>query len=132
MNGSVRKPNFLGIGATKAGTSSRPTRRAPCAASSPSSASTRGFAPDVSKVVNPGGLQRSRLLYLVLSSRTARRVGRHIVPMPIQNRLERLNDNLQAQRLGPDERREAVALFRDDILRTQDLVGRDLSGRVHA
>jgi hypothetical protein len=53
--------------------------------------------------------------------------------MPIQNRLERLkNDNLQAQRLGPDERREAAALFRDDILRTQDLVGRDLSGWVHA
>jgi hypothetical protein len=92
-----------------------------------------GFAPDVSKVVNPGGLPRSRLLHLVLNNRTARRVGRHVVPMPVQNRLERLkNDNLQAQRLGPDERRKAAALFRDDILRTQDLVGRDLSGWMHA
>ena len=60
-------------------------------------------------------------------------MGRHIVPMSIQNRLERLkNDNLQVQRLNPEERREAAALFRDDILRTQDLVGRDLSGWMYA
>ena len=92
-----------------------------------------GFEPDVSKVVNPGGLPRFRLLHLALNNRTARRVGRHVLPMSVHNRLERLkNDNLQAQRLNPDERREAAALFRDDILRTQDLVGRDLSGWVHA
>jgi hypothetical protein len=91
------------------------------------------FVPDVSKVVNPGGLPRFRLLHLALNNRTARRVGRHVLPMPVQNRLERLkNDNLQPQRLGSDERRKATALFRDDILRTQDLVGRDLSGWMHA
>ena len=93
-----------------------------------------GFVPNVSKVVNPGGLPRFRLLHLALNNRTARRVGRHVLPMSVHNRLERLkNDNLQArlQRLGPDERREAAVLFRDDILRTQDLVGRDLSGWVH-
>jgi hypothetical protein len=91
------------------------------------------FEPDVSKVVNPGGLPRSRLLHLALTNRTSRRVGRHIVPMSVQNRLERLkNDNLQVQRLNPEERREAAALFRDDILRTQDLIGRDLSGWMHA
>ena len=92
-----------------------------------------GFVPDVSKVVNPGGLPRFRLLHLALNNRTARRVGRHVLPMSVHNRLERLkNANLQAQRLYPDERRKALALFRDDILRTQDLVGRDLSGWVHA
>lgn len=87
-----------------------------------------GFVPATEKVVNPGGLPRSRLLHLALSNRTARRIGRRFVPMAVQNRLEAVkNANLVAQRLTPEERFEAAQEFRDDILRTQDLIGRDLS-----
>lgn len=87
-----------------------------------------GFVPETEKVVNPGGLPRSRLLHLALSNRTARRMGRRFVPMAIQNRLEAVkNANLVPQRLTPEERAEAGNLFRDDILRTQDLIRRDLS-----
>ena len=39
---------------------------------------------------------------------------------------------LQKQPLAPEDRRAAIGFFRDDILRTQDLIGRDLSAWLHA
>ena len=58
----------------------------------------------------------------------ARRIGGMFIPMSIQKRLEAIkNANLVPQRLTPEEREEAARIFRDDILRTQDLIGRDLS-----
>ncbi len=87
-----------------------------------------GFVPETEKVVNPGGLPRSKLLHLALNNRTARRVGGMFIPMSVQRRLEKLkNANLVAQRLSPEDRATATVAFRDDILRTQDLIGRDLS-----
>lgn len=86
------------------------------------------FVPDVSKVVNPGGLPRSRLLHAVLNSRRARRMGRRVVPKSVQDRLERVkNANLQKQGMTPAQKEKARGVFRDDILRTQDLIGMDLS-----
>ena len=38
----------------------------------------------------------------------------------------------QKQPLAPEDRRAAIGFFRDDILRTQDLIGRDLSSWLHA
>jgi hypothetical protein len=34
--------------------------------------------------------------------------------------------------MTPDERAAAAAFFRDDVLRTQDLIGRDLSAWLRA
>ena len=73
-------------------------------------------------------MPRSRLLHLSLSNRTARRIGQRFIPKAVQNRLEAVkNANLVPQRLTLEERGEAAQEFRDDILRTQDLIGRDLS-----
>ena len=86
------------------------------------------FVPETEKVVNPGGLPRSRLLHLALNNRTARRIGGVFIPMSIQRQLEAIkNANLVPQRLTPEERADARQLFRDDIRRTQDLIGKDLS-----
>ena len=86
------------------------------------------FAPETEKIVNPGGLPRSRLLHLALYNRTARRIGGMFIPMSIQSRLKAIrNANLVPQRLTPEERADVAPLFHDDILRTQDLIERDLS-----
>ncbi len=86
------------------------------------------FVPETEKVVNPGGLPRSKLVHLALSNRRLRRIGGMFIPKSIQRRLEAIkNANLVPQRMTPEERAEAGQIFLDDILRTQDLIGRDLS-----
>jgi hypothetical protein len=85
------------------------------------------FAPDVSQAANPGGLPRVKLLHDLLANQRLRTAARHL-PQGMSDRLRGLrNRNLQKQPLPPDDREAAIAVFRDDILRTQDLIGRDLS-----
>jgi hypothetical protein len=47
-------------------------------------------------------------------------------PLIVRGRAIR-SENLEKRRMTPAERAAAVAIFREDILRTQDLIGRDLS-----
>jgi hypothetical protein len=86
------------------------------------------FAPDVSKVANPGGLPRSRRLHALLTDPRLRAIGRNLLPAGALDRLKSLRRrNLATQTLGPGDRAAAVVIFREDILKTQDLLGQDLS-----
>jgi hypothetical protein len=85
-----------------------------------------GFRPETG-VSNPGGLPRVRLLHELMSNERVRGLGRAL-PEPLLARARALRArNLQKQDMTPDERRLAAAFFRDDVLKTQDLIGRDLS-----
>lgn len=87
-----------------------------------------GFAPDVSKIANPGGMPRVKLLNDILNDRRLRRVGRKLLPQSLSEQVRALRSrNLHKQPLAPREREAAIAVFREDILRTQELIGRDLS-----
>ncbi len=77
------------------------------------------FAPDVSKVVNPGGLPRFKFLHTALNNRTARKIGYYVVPTYIHNKLEYIkNANLRPQRMSAEDRAIALEVFREDILKT--------------
>ena len=93
-----------------------------------------GFLPaDLLKVANPGGEPRNRLLHGLLSDPRLRQLSRAFLPAAAVERLRSLRSrNLQKQPLAPEDRRAAIGFFRDDILRTQDLIGRDLSSWLHA
>jgi hypothetical protein len=85
------------------------------------------FQPDVSRVSNPGGLPRSLMLHRFLKDPRVRRFGR-VLPRRVVEGAHRLQKaNLRKQTLRPEDRAQALEHFRDDIRRTQDLIGRDLS-----
>jgi hypothetical protein len=87
-----------------------------------------GFTPDVSKVANPGGTPRIKLLHDLLGNKKLIAATRGVIPETLVRPLKALRSrNLQKSALPAADRRAATALFRDDILRTQDLIGRDLS-----
>ena len=86
-----------------------------------------GFKP-VTSVSNPGGLPRVKLVHDLLSNATVRGLGRRVLPAALVARARDLRArNLQRQGMTPDERRIAADFFREDVLRTQELIGRDLS-----
>ena len=86
------------------------------------------FAPEVEKVSNPGGLPRNRLLHRVLADKRVMDLGKRYLP-------ERWLD--AAKKGAQRQPREAAHELRgarggdggaaDDILRTGDLVGLDLT-----
>ena len=87
-----------------------------------------GFRPDLSKIANPGGEPRSKLLHGLFSDPRLRRAEPRRSPSRWSSgsravRSRNLAEAAAARR-GP---RTAIGFFRDDILRTQDLIGRDLS-----
>lgn len=86
-----------------------------------------GFVPDLTKISNPGGEPRIKLLHDVLGRPEFRRFGRFL-PESVIDRLRDLRSrNLQKVPLADADRRLAENYFRDDIQRTGDLIGRDLS-----
>jgi Sulfotransferase family len=86
----------------------------------------QGFRPELG-VSNPGGLPRVKFVHDLLNSETVRGIGRAL-PEPLVARARALRArNLKRQGMTPDERRRAAAFFRDDVLKTQDLIGRDLT-----
>lgn len=89
--------------------------------------------PDLLKVANPGGEPRSKLLHGLLSDPRLRQFSRAFLPRGLVERLRTLRSrNLEKQPLGAAERQAAIGFFRDDILRTQELIGRDLSAWLRA
>ena len=91
------------------------------------------FVPDLSKIANPGGEPRNKLLHGLLSDPRLRVMSRGLLPRGVVDRLRELRSrNLAKQPLKPEDRRAAIGLFRDDILRTQDLIGRDLAAWLRA
>lgn len=86
------------------------------------------FRPDISKVSNVGGLPRFARLHKYYRDPRIRRFGRGILPRPVFERVRQLAyANLRKRPMAAEERTRALAFFRDDILRTQELIGRDLS-----
>lgn len=86
------------------------------------------FRPDLSKISNPGGEPRVKLLHDLLAHPGLRAFGRKFLP---ETTIERLKDlrsgNLKKQPMAAADRKAALEVFRGDILATQDLIGRDLS-----
>jgi hypothetical protein len=86
------------------------------------------FTPDLDRVANPGGAPRIKALHSVLSNRRLIAASRRVMPEALVAPLKALRSrNLAKASLAADDRRMATAFFREDILRTQDLIGRDLS-----
>ena len=94
-----------------------------------------GFEPFVAaagRVANPGGLPRSGGLHRLLSNRRLWGIGRRVLPEAVVAQGRDLGRRVRAMNLrkapmSEADRRLARDFFRDDILRTQDLIGRDLS-----
>lgn len=85
------------------------------------------FEPEI-EVANPGGLPKNRLLHNVLMHRRVKKLGRKLAPRGALNAAKEVRSrNLVKQRMTAEERAKARAIFHDDILKTQDLLGRDLS-----
>jgi hypothetical protein len=85
------------------------------------------FAPRTSAQVHLGGRPRSRLLSRVMNRpNPLKSMIRPVLPRRLRLRLRRWN--LARQPLDRAIRAELYELFRDDIRRTEDLLGRDLSG----
>jgi hypothetical protein len=91
------------------------------------------FRPDLGKIANPGGEPRSKLLHRLLTDPRLRGLSRTALPAPVVERLRALRSrNLAKAPLPPEDRRKAIGFFREDILRTQELIGRDLSAWLSA
>jgi hypothetical protein len=89
------------------------------------------FVPDLA-VSNPGGVPRNRLLHKILVDPRLRAVSRHL-PEPIVAAAKRVRSrNLAKHRMTEAERDGAYRFFHEDLLRTQDLIGIDLSRWIRA
>lgn len=87
------------------------------------------FLPDL-KVSNPGGVPRSKALHRFLSNPRLRSYARAIFPETLIEGLKEVrNKNLVKEKMAltPEERELGYRFFEDDIRRTQELVGMDLS-----
>jgi hypothetical protein len=86
------------------------------------------FVPDFDTPHNVGGVPASALLEKVFTSSTIRTALEPWVPRQAANWLRRLRTRTmrQAPPLPPELKAELTSHFRDDILRTSDLIGRKL------
>ena len=89
------------------------------------------FAPDTSLRHNVSGIPRSRLLHGFLKRpNPAKNALKPFFPKKLRRRLSvsAQNRNLsKAPQLDPEVRRELAEAYREDVLRLQGLIGRDLS-----
>ncbi len=88
-----------------------------------------GFAPEL-KVMNPGGVPKSKWVHRLMSHPRLRAWARDALPESWVYAAKDLRSrNLDKSRMTmtEEERAAAAACFRDDVLKTQDLVGIDLS-----
>jgi hypothetical protein len=86
------------------------------------------YIPTFTGVVNPGGLPRRQLLHKILSNKRLRETARRLLSEGVIARGRAIRSaNLEKRRMTPEERAAAVAVFQEDIRRTEDLIGRDLS-----
>jgi hypothetical protein len=87
------------------------------------------FLPDTSITYNEGGVPKRKLLNAVLTRPgLVKRLLRPIMPAAAMKFYTRLkHDNLEKPPLDDEVRARLVALYRDDVLRLQDMTGKDLS-----
>lgn len=91
------------------------------------------FVPDVSEKHNSGGIPRNKMLHqLIRRKKSLRRLMAAVEPF-VPRGLRSVRRKIRDMNLAPppalpsDTRAELSDYFRDDILRLQDLLGRDLS-----
>jgi hypothetical protein len=86
------------------------------------------FRPDLSRISNPGGEPKVRLLHDLLANPGLRAFGRKFLPSGAVERLKDIRSgNLKKQPMSPADRKAALEVFREDILATGEIIGRDLS-----
>lgn len=88
-----------------------------------------GFVPDL-KVFNPGGVPKSKWMHRLMSNGRLRAWARDFLPeswVHAAKDLRSSNLDKSKMRLSDEEREIAATYFRDDVLKTQDLIGIDLS-----
>lgn len=85
------------------------------------------FTPPL-KVSNPGGTPRVQALHDLLRNRQLKTFGRRFVPRSlIEAGKDIRSTNLKKHVMTEEERAKAAPVFEEDLLRTQDLIGMDLS-----
>ena len=87
-----------------------------------------GFHPKLT-VENTGGMPRNAVVYsaLVASKKILKRMGS--APEPVRRTWANVKRrSLSKTAMSPEVRRRILEICKDDILRTQDLIDRDLSG----
>lgn len=90
------------------------------------------FVPDTSGRYNASGIPRSRtLLRLIMRPNTLKTMAKPLIPERIRHAVKTFVTtsplSLRKQPLPAEARRDLVAGYREDILKLQDLLGRDLS-----
>ncbi len=89
------------------------------------------FVPDTSMRYEKSGVPKSDRFqqFLLDPDHWVRRLSRYVIPESVRERLlvRMKNVNLEKPPLEPAVRERLIAAYRDDILRLQDLVDRDLS-----
>ncbi len=94
-----------------------------------------GFRPDYETTYNPSGIPRSRLLNMFVlrddgtKGTPLQRAMRMVVG---RERADRLFHSLRVKNLkrvpmNPETRKQLAGIYREDVLKLQDLIGRDLS-----
>ena len=88
-----------------------------------------GFMPDTSVSYNEGGVPKRKLLNAVLTRPSIfKRLLRPLMPAAAMKFYTQLkHSNLDKPPLDVEVRARLVALYRNDVLRLQDMIGRDLS-----
>ncbi len=92
----------------------------------------KNYIPDVSKQYNPGGIQKNIILnsfFNTLKNNSIKKSIKLVMPESLMSfgRNLRQRNLAKPPPLSPEIREQMFALFRDDILRLQDLIQRDLS-----
>lgn len=87
------------------------------------------FVPDTSITYNEGGVPKRKMLNALLTRPSVvKRMLRPLMPAAAMKFYIRLkHSNLDKPPLDPEVRASLVALYRNDVLRLQDRIGRDLS-----
>ena len=91
-----------------------------------------GFTPDTSIKLNKTGSPKNRLLHHLLHSRNPiRQTIKTLLPdrisSPLYHRIRNANLRPTPSQLTPEIRAHLIDIFREDILKLQDLIERDLS-----
>lgn len=85
------------------------------------------FVPDL-KISNPGGVPRLKVLHDVLIDTRVRSFSRRFIPAPlVQVAKDIRSRNLRRHVMTEEEREKGYRVFEEDILKTQEMIGMDLS-----
>ena len=92
------------------------------------------FLPDTSVTYNEGGVPKRKLLNALLTRPSIiKRLLRPLMPAAAMKFYTRLkHSNLDKPPLDEEVRARLAALYRDDVLRLQDMIGKDLSAWLKA